>query len=168
MGSDHSTYNHGQRSYSISTAVRSRFQVWSPTKTDNGKWVKPNFRSNEIDGKTTENETLHNKCGTSTNGRFSRKTKQDHQDCSGRIRRSGHNHMGRQATICHVAYNTTVQSSTKKSPFEVLFGKKPVIPTMADITWPRKTTAGKTWTQYVEAHLLIVRAQALDSERLHK
>jgi transposase InsO family protein len=66
------------------------------------------------------------------------------------------------------AYNTAVQSSTKKSPFEVLFGKKPVIPTMADITWPRKTTAGKTWTQYVEAHLLIVRAEALESERLHK
>lgn len=66
MGSDHSTSNHVQRSYNISTAVRRHFQVWSPTKTDNGKWVKPNFSSNEIDGKTTENETLHNQCGTST------------------------------------------------------------------------------------------------------
>lgn len=78
------------------------FKFGAPRRliTENGS--KPNFTSNEIDGKTTENETLHNKCGTSTNGRFSRKTKQDHQVCYGRIRRSEPNHMGRQATICHV------------------------------------------------------------------
>jgi transposase InsO family protein len=63
------------------------------------------------------------------------------------------------------AYNTAVRPSTKKSPFEVFFGKKLVIPTMADITCTRKTTYGKTWMRYLEAHLLIVRAEAFESRK---
>jgi hypothetical protein len=157
MGSDHSTSNHGQRSYNISTAVRRHFQVWSPTKTDNGKWVKPNFSSNEIDGKTTENETLHNKCGTSTTDGLVERLNRTIKSVLAAYVEVNPTTWDDKLPFVTFAYNTAVQPSTKKSPFEVLFGKKLVIPTMADITCTRKTTDGKPWMRYLEAHLLIVK-----------
>jgi hypothetical protein len=36
------------------------------------------------------------------------------------------------------AYNTATQESTRKSALEVLFGRKAVLPTTADLVWSRK------------------------------
>lgn len=48
------------------------------------------------------------------------------------------------------AYNTAVQASTGKSPIEVLFGRKPVIPTTALITFRPKTTNGNVYYRYLK------------------
>lgn len=41
-------------------------------------------------------------------------------------------------------YNTAIQSTINKSPFDVLFCRKPIIPTTSPITWTPRTTNGKT------------------------
>jgi hypothetical protein len=43
-----------------------------------------------------------------------------------------------------------------------MFGRKPVIPTVAGVTWTPKTTNGKAWARYLETHIPIVQGQALE------
>jgi hypothetical protein len=61
------------------------------------------------------------------------------------------------------AYNTAVQASIQKYPFEVMFRRKPVIPTVASVIWTPKTINGKAWVRYLQTHIPIVHGQALES-----
>lgn len=55
------------------------------------------------------------------------------------------------------AYNTAQQASIKMA-FEATFGRKTVIPTTADISWPPKTAQGRNWESYLATHIPIIQS----------
>ncbi|CEP10273.1 hypothetical protein, partial, partial [Parasitella parasitica] len=62
------------------------------------------------------------------------------------------------------AYNTARQASTKFSPFEVMFGRKAVLPLLpsVEIDDP-KTYASKQWGEFLNEEIPIIHAKALEN-----
>ncbi|KAG2224453.1 hypothetical protein INT45_010519 [Circinella minor] len=58
------------------------------------------------------------------------------------------------------AINTSKQSSTGKAPFEILYGRAPILPTTAPLVLPStKTHTTETWISYLNHYLPILHQQ---------
>lgn len=61
------------------------------------------------------------------------------------------------------AYNTAKQASTGFSPFEVMFGRKVVLPLTDELIMESKTYETETWMAYLNEHLPLITGTALEN-----
>ncbi|KAG1459842.1 hypothetical protein G6F56_006072 [Rhizopus delemar] len=61
------------------------------------------------------------------------------------------------------AYNTAKQASTSFSPYEVLFGRKAVLPLLEELVIDPKTYKTEMWVTYLNNHIPLVHDKALEN-----
>lgn len=61
------------------------------------------------------------------------------------------------------AYNTSKQSSSGFSPYEILFGHKAVLPLHEELVIDPKTYETEQWVNYLNDHLPLIRGQAINN-----